>query len=101
MDCGGNRLRRGTHLTAKILQGVLAALGIQWDQHKSWHPQSSGQVERKNEWGNKETPLEAGDRNQDGTGTTFAIGFGKDKSQTQGRYSMISLGIGVWNSLPW
>ena len=56
---------------------------------------------RKNEWGNKETPLEAGDRNQDATGTAFAIGFGKDKSQTQGRYSMISLGIGVWNSLPW
>lgn len=56
---------------------------------------------RKNEWGNKETPLQAGDINQDAMGTAFAIGLGKNKSQTQGRYSILSLGIGVWNSLSW
>lgn len=39
---------RETHFTGKILQGVMTALGIRWNLHTPWHPQSSGQVERMN-----------------------------------------------------
>ena len=39
---------RGTHFTGKILQRVMTALGIQWNLHTPWHPQSSGRVERMN-----------------------------------------------------
>uniref|UniRef100_A0A670HPN7 Gag-Pol polyprotein n=1 Tax=Podarcis muralis TaxID=64176 RepID=A0A670HPN7_PODMU len=39
---------RGTHFTQKVLQEVMAALGIKWDLHTPWHPESSGKVERAN-----------------------------------------------------
>lgn len=90
---------RGTHFTGMTLQAVLAALGTQWDLQTPWHPQSSGQVQRIN--GEIKKPSEAAERNQDATGTAAAIGFGKKKSQTQGRYSIISPGTDVCNSSRW
>ncbi|RMC20387.1 hypothetical protein DUI87_01236 [Hirundo rustica rustica] len=40
---------RGPHFVAGIIQGVAKALGIRWDLHTPWRPQSSGQVERMNQ----------------------------------------------------
>ncbi|RMB92355.1 hypothetical protein DUI87_31230 [Hirundo rustica rustica] len=40
---------RGPHFVAGIIQGVAKALGIRWDIHTPWRPQSSGQVERMNQ----------------------------------------------------
>ncbi|RMC04204.1 hypothetical protein DUI87_19023 [Hirundo rustica rustica] len=40
---------RGPHFVAEIIQGVAKALGIRWDLHTPWRPQSSGQVERMNQ----------------------------------------------------
>ncbi|RMB93631.1 hypothetical protein DUI87_29857 [Hirundo rustica rustica] len=40
---------RGPHFVAGIIQGVAKALGIRWDLHTLWRPQSSGQVERMNQ----------------------------------------------------
>ncbi|NXC30958.1 TF26 protein, partial [Campylorhamphus procurvoides] len=37
---------RGTHFTSKVLQQLTQALGIKWELHTPWHPQSSGRVER-------------------------------------------------------
>lgn len=39
----------GTHFTAKVLQQVIADVGITWKLHTPWHPQSSGRVERMNQ----------------------------------------------------
>lgn len=39
---------RGTHFTSKVHQTVCEALGIRWELHTPWHPQSSGIVERMN-----------------------------------------------------
>ncbi|XP_023803306.1 uncharacterized protein K02A2.6-like [Cyanistes caeruleus] len=39
---------KGPHFTSKITQEVSEALGIKWEQHTPWHPQSSGRVERMN-----------------------------------------------------
>ncbi|RMC21367.1 hypothetical protein DUI87_02229 [Hirundo rustica rustica] len=40
---------RGPHFVAGIIQGVAKALGIRWDLHTPWRPQSSSQVERMNQ----------------------------------------------------
>lgn len=40
---------QGSHFTAKILRDTISALGIKWDHHTPWHPQSSGRVERINQ----------------------------------------------------
>ncbi|NXB61142.1 TF29 protein, partial [Struthidea cinerea] len=39
---------RGTHFTSQVLQ-QLAQVGIEWKLHTTWHPQSSGRVERINQ----------------------------------------------------
>ena len=40
---------RGPHFIAGIVQEASKALGIQWDLHMPWRPQSSGKVERMNQ----------------------------------------------------
>lgn len=40
---------RGTHFTSRIVRQLMASLGIRWELHTPWHPQSSGQVERMNQ----------------------------------------------------
>ena len=40
---------RGTHFSSKVLQQITQALGIKWELHTPWHPQSSGRVERMNQ----------------------------------------------------
>ncbi|RMC13733.1 hypothetical protein DUI87_08815 [Hirundo rustica rustica] len=40
---------QGTHFTSKIIKHLADALGIRWEYHTPWHPQSSGQVERMNQ----------------------------------------------------
>ncbi|RMC20148.1 hypothetical protein DUI87_00994 [Hirundo rustica rustica] len=40
---------QGTHFTSKITKHLADALGIRWEYHTPWHPQSSGQVERMNQ----------------------------------------------------
>ncbi|NXB87563.1 TF26 protein, partial [Vidua chalybeata] len=39
---------QGTHFTSKIIKQLADTLGLRWDYHTPWHPQSSGQVERMN-----------------------------------------------------
>lgn len=39
---------RGPHFTAAVVKEVNRLLGITWDLHTPWRPQSSGQVERVN-----------------------------------------------------
>ncbi|NXO46780.1 TF29 protein, partial [Locustella ochotensis] len=39
---------RGSHFTAKVLQKTVELLGIKWELHTPWHPQSSGRVEQMN-----------------------------------------------------
>ncbi|XP_051475012.1 protein NYNRIN-like [Apus apus] len=39
---------RGPHFTSKIIKELSECLGIRWDYHTPWHPQSSGRVERLN-----------------------------------------------------
>ncbi|NWY37071.1 TF29 protein, partial [Sylvia atricapilla] len=39
---------RGPHFVAQVLHDVVKALGIRWQLHTPWHPQSSGTVERMN-----------------------------------------------------
>ncbi|XP_063995989.1 protein NYNRIN-like [Pogoniulus pusillus] len=39
---------RGPHFISKIVRELVEALGIKWDYHTPWHPQSSGKVERIN-----------------------------------------------------
>ncbi|NXW82907.1 TF29 protein, partial [Alopecoenas beccarii] len=38
----------GPHFTSKIIKDILGPLGIKWEHHTPWHPQSSGKVERMN-----------------------------------------------------
>lgn len=33
---------QGTHFTSKVLKALTVALGIKWEYHTQWHPQSSG-----------------------------------------------------------
>ncbi|RMC21526.1 hypothetical protein DUI87_02392 [Hirundo rustica rustica] len=40
---------QGTHFTSEIIKHLANALGIRWEYHTPWHPQSSGQVERMNQ----------------------------------------------------
>ena len=40
----------GTSFTSKVTQGVSKALGITYDLHFAWRPQSSGKVERANQF---------------------------------------------------
>ncbi|XP_060126068.1 uncharacterized protein LOC132591460 [Zootoca vivipara] len=40
---------QGTHFTAEVAQHVAQALGIKWELHTPYHPESSGQVERMNQ----------------------------------------------------
>ncbi|RMC21564.1 hypothetical protein DUI87_02431 [Hirundo rustica rustica] len=40
---------RRTHFTSKVLQQIIQSLGIKWELHTPWHPQSSGRVERMNQ----------------------------------------------------
>ncbi|RMB99542.1 hypothetical protein DUI87_23795 [Hirundo rustica rustica] len=40
---------RGTHFMSKVLQQIIQSLGIKWELHAPWHPQSSGRVERMNQ----------------------------------------------------
>ncbi|RMB88831.1 hypothetical protein DUI87_34765 [Hirundo rustica rustica] len=40
---------QGTHFTSKVIKSLAEALGIRWEYHIPWHPQSSGQVERMNQ----------------------------------------------------
>ncbi|RMC20715.1 hypothetical protein DUI87_01567 [Hirundo rustica rustica] len=37
---------QGTHFTSKIIKHLANALGIRWEYHTPWHPQSSGQRDR-------------------------------------------------------
>lgn len=39
---------QGTRFTSKIIKNLIQALGITWEYHTPWHPESSGQVERMN-----------------------------------------------------
>ncbi|RMB93987.1 hypothetical protein DUI87_29574 [Hirundo rustica rustica] len=39
---------RGPHFVSKILNETMESLGIKWEHHTPWHPQSSGRVERMN-----------------------------------------------------
>lgn len=39
---------QGPHFTSKIIKNLTEALGIRWEKHTPWHPQSSGRVERMN-----------------------------------------------------
>ncbi|NXO09733.1 TF211 protein, partial [Oriolus oriolus] len=39
----------GPHFTSQILHSTMGALGIKWDLHTPWRPQSSGRVERINQ----------------------------------------------------
>lgn len=39
---------RGPHFASKVAKEVFTALGTQWQYHTTWHPQSSGRVERIN-----------------------------------------------------
>ena len=40
----------GTSFTSKVTQGVFKALGITYYLHHAWRPQSSGKVERANQF---------------------------------------------------
>ena len=40
----------GTLFTSKVTQGVIKALGITYYLHHAWRPQSSGKVERVNQF---------------------------------------------------
>lgn len=40
---------QGTHFTSKVIKQMADALGIQWEYHTPWQPQSSGQVKRMNQ----------------------------------------------------
>ena len=40
---------QGTHFTSKVIKLLCQSLGIQWEYHTPWHPQSSGKVERMNQ----------------------------------------------------
>jgi len=40
---------RGLHFVAEIVQQVNKILGINWDLHTPWRPQSSGKIERMNQ----------------------------------------------------
>ncbi|NXL81979.1 POL4 protein, partial [Leptocoma aspasia] len=40
---------QGTHFTSKIIKQLVDSLGIRWEYHTPWHPQSLGQVERTNQ----------------------------------------------------
>lgn len=40
---------RGPHFVAQLVKEVSRCLGIQWDLHTPWRPQSSGQVEKMNQ----------------------------------------------------
>jgi len=40
---------RGPHFVAEIVQQVSKILGINWDLHTPWRPQSSGRIERMNQ----------------------------------------------------
>ena len=39
---------RGSHFASKVSRDTIKALGIKWEYHTPWHPQSSGKVERMN-----------------------------------------------------
>lgn len=39
---------RGPHFISKIIRDLMEILGIKWEYHTPWHPQSSGKVERMN-----------------------------------------------------
>lgn len=39
---------RGPHFVSKVSRDTMKALGIKWEYHTPWHPQSSGKVERMN-----------------------------------------------------
>lgn len=39
---------RGPHFISKIVQQISCHLGIDWELHTPYHPQSSGQVEKIN-----------------------------------------------------
>jgi len=40
---------QGTYFTSKIIKLLCQSLGIQWEYHTPWHPQSSGRAERMNQ----------------------------------------------------
>ena len=40
---------QGTYFTSNVIKQLAEALGIWWEYHTPWHPQSSGQVERMNQ----------------------------------------------------
>ncbi|XP_067172094.1 uncharacterized protein, partial [Apteryx mantelli] len=45
----GKSSDRGPHFVADIVQQLSKILGIEWDLHTPWRPQSSGKVERMNQ----------------------------------------------------
>ena len=46
----------GTSFTSKVTQGVSKALGITYYLHCAWRPQSSGKVERANQFLKSDNP---------------------------------------------
>ncbi|NXR49684.1 TF26 protein, partial [Hippolais icterina] len=40
---------QGSHFTSKVVNDLAGALGISWEYHTPWHPQSSGRVEWMNQ----------------------------------------------------
>lgn len=40
---------QGPHFTSQVLHSTMEALGIKWNLHTPWRPQSSGRVERINQ----------------------------------------------------
>uniref|UniRef100_A0A8U7NHK4 ribonuclease H n=1 Tax=Corvus moneduloides TaxID=1196302 RepID=A0A8U7NHK4_CORMO len=39
---------RGPHFVSRVIKEIMTVMGIKWDYHTPWHPQSSGRVERMN-----------------------------------------------------
>ncbi|NXD46986.1 POL4 protein, partial [Copsychus sechellarum] len=40
---------QGTHFTLRVIINLSQALGVTWEYHTPWHPESSGRVEQMNQ----------------------------------------------------
>ena len=54
----------GSAFKASVTQGVSKALGIEYHLHCSWRPQSSGKVEKANDYQNTSTQINSRDVRQ-------------------------------------